>query len=181
LLQLTLLPAAALELVLPGAQRRLLVEGDRGKIRLRDLAADVPAAVQIVEVAVVRAPVDDRRDLRHGAARHLTVVAAVGVLEHELKLVRVFPVARHVIRRDDVADGRRQFVGPGVVRVHPPILASDAGEHLVFHGLAGGIKPHGRARPGVNDRIRLGTYIEPALDGRRPARYVHERGEELHC
>ena len=63
-LQLPLLPAAALELVLPGAQRRLLVEGDRRKVRLRDLAADVAAAVQIVEVAVVRAPVDDRRDLR---------------------------------------------------------------------------------------------------------------------
>ena len=43
---------------------------------------------------------DAAGDLRHGAARDLAVVAAVGVLEHELELVRVFPVARHVIRRD---------------------------------------------------------------------------------
>ena len=104
--------------------------------------------------------------LRHGAARDLAVVAAVRVLEHELELVCVFPVAREVICRDDVADGRRQFIRAGVVRVHPPILAGDARQHFAFDGLAGGIKPHGGARPGVDDRIRLGTYIKPSLDGR---------------
>ena len=38
--------------------------------------------------------------LRHGAARDLTVVATVRVLEHELELVRVPAVARHVVRGD---------------------------------------------------------------------------------
>ena len=104
--------------------------------------------------------------LRHGAARYLAVVAAVRVLEHEPELVRVLAVARHVVRCDHVADGRRQFVGPGVVRVHPPIFARDAREHLAFHGLAGGVEPHRRARPGVDDRIRLWAYIKPSLDGR---------------
>ena len=124
---------------------------------------------------------DAAGDLRHGAARDLAVVAAVGVLEHELKLIRILAVARHVVCGNNIADGRRQFVGPGVVRVHPPVLAGDAREHLVFHGLARGVEPHRRARPGVDDRIRLGTYIKPSLDGRRPGRDVHERGEEVHC
>ena len=119
--------------------------------------------------------------LRHGAARDLAVVAAVGIFEHEPELVRVFPVARHVVCCNHIADGRRQFVGPGVVRVHPPIFARDAREHLAFHGLAGGVEPHRRARPGVNHRIRLGADVEPALDGRRAARDAHERGEESHC
>ena len=88
--------------------------------------------------------------LRHGAARDLAVVAAVRILKHELKLVRVLAVARHVVCCDDVTDGRRQFIRAGVVRVHPPIFAGDACEHLVSHGLAGGIKPHGGARPGVD-------------------------------
>ena len=105
--------------------------------------------------------------LRHGAARDLAVVAAVRVLEHELELVRVLAVARHVICGNNIADTRRQFVGPGVVRVHPPVLAGDAGQHLVFHGLARRVEPHRRARPGVDHRIRLGTYIKPSLDGRR--------------
>ena len=104
--------------------------------------------------------------LRHGAARDLAVVAAVRVLKHELELVRVPAVARHTVRGDDVADGRRQFIRAAVVRVRPAVLASDARQHLAFHGLAGGIKPHGRARPGVNDRIRLWAYIKPSLDGR---------------
>ena len=125
---------------------------------------------------------DAAGDLRHGAARDLAVVAAVGVLEHELKLIRILAVARHVVCGNNIADGRRQFVGPGVVRVHPPVLAGDAREHLVLHGLARRVEPHRRARPGVNDRIRLGTDVEPALDGRRPARDEHnKRGEELHC
>ena len=124
---------------------------------------------------------DAAGDLRHGAARDLAVVAAVGVLEHELKLIRILAVARHVVCGNNIADGRRQFVGPGVVRVHPPVLAGDAREHLPFDGLARRVEPHRRARPGVDDRIRLGTYIKPSLDGRRPGRDVHERGEEVHC
>ena len=124
---------------------------------------------------------DAARHLRHGAARDLAVVAAVRVLEHELELVCVLAVSCCVRRSDDVADGRLQFVGPGVVRVRPAVFAGDAGEHLAFDRLAGGIKPHSRAGPGVNDRIRLGTDVEPALDGRRAARYEHQRGEESHC
>ena len=124
---------------------------------------------------------DAAGDLRHGAARDLAVVAAVRVLKHEPELVRVFPVAGHVGCGNNIADGRRQFVGAGVVRVHPPIFAGDTRQHLAFDRLARGIKPHSRARPGVDDRIRLGTYIKPSLDGRRPGRDVHERGEEVHC
>ena len=118
--------------------------------------------------------------LRHGAARDLAVVAAVRVLKHELELVRVLAVARQVICRDHIADGRRQFVGPGVVRVHPPVLASDARQHLVFHGLARGIKPHSRARPGVDHGVGLWAYVKPALDGRR-TRHAKEHSEVPHC
>ena len=119
--------------------------------------------------------------LRHGAARHLAVVAAVRILEHELELVRVLAVSCYVRRGDDVADGRRQFVGAGIMRVHPPVLASDAGEDLVFHGLARGIKPDRRAGPGVDDGVALWAHIEPALDGRRIGSYVKEHGEVPHC
>ena len=118
--------------------------------------------------------------LRHGAARHLTVVAAVGVLEHELELVRVPAVARHTVRGDDVADGRRQFIRAAVVRVRPAVLASDAGEDLVFHSLARGIKPDRSARPRVDDGVGLWAYVKPALDGRR-TRHAKEHSEVPHC
>ena len=123
---------------------------------------------------------DAAGDLRHGAARDLAVVAAVGVLEHEPELVRVFPVAGHVIRCDDLADGRRQFIRAGVVRVYPPILAGDARQHFAFDGLARRVEPHRRARPCVDHRIRLGTHIEPALDGRRSRCVIKEYGERPH-
>ena len=104
--------------------------------------------------------------LRHGAARDFAVVAAVRVLEHELKLVRVFSVARHVICGNNIADTRRQFVGPGVVRVHPPVFAGDARQHFAFDGLAGGIKPHRRAGPRMDHGVAFWAYIKPSLDGR---------------
>ena len=109
---------------------------------------------------------DAAGDLRHGAARDLAVVAAVRVLEHEPELVRVLPVARHVVCGNNIADTRRQFVGPGVVRVHPPVLAGDAGQHLVFHGLARRVEPHRRAGPGVDHGVAFWAYIKPSLDGR---------------
>ena len=110
---------------------------------------------------------DAAGDLRHGAARDLAVVAAVRVLEHEPELVRVSAISCYMTRCNDIADGRRQFIRATVVGVRPAVLASNARQHLAFDRLARGIKPHRRARPGVDDRIRLGTYIEPALDGRR--------------
>ena len=104
--------------------------------------------------------------LRHGAARHLAVVAAVRVLEHEPELVRVFPVAGHVIRCDDLADGRRQFIRAGVVRVYPPILAGDARQHLAFDRLARRVEPDRRAGPRMDHGVAFWAYIKPSLDGR---------------
>ena len=118
--------------------------------------------------------------LRHGAARDLAVVAAVRVLEHELELVRVLAVARQMRRCDDVADTRRQFIRASVVRVHPAVLASDAGEDLAFDGLARRVEPDRRARPGVDHGVALRAYIKPALDGRR-TRHAKEHSEVPHC
>ena len=109
---------------------------------------------------------DAAGDLRHGAARDLAVVAAVRVLKHELELVRILAVSCCVRRGDDVADGRLQFVSPGVVRVRPAVLAGDARQHLIFHRLTRRVEPHGRAGPGVNDGVALRAYIKPSLDGR---------------
>ena len=55
---------------------------------------------------------DAAGNLRHGAARDLAVVAAVRVLEHELELVRVPAVARHVVRGD--------------LRVNQPVIGRDS-------------------------------------------------------
>ena len=109
---------------------------------------------------------DAAGDLRHGASRNLTVVAAIGVLEHELELVRVSAISCYMTRCNDIADGRRQFIRATVVGVRPAVLASNARQHLAFDRLARGIKPHRRARPGVDHRVALWAHIKPALDGR---------------
>ena len=118
--------------------------------------------------------------LRHGAARDLAVVAAVRVLKHEPELVRVLAVARHVVCGNNIADTRRQFVGPGVVRVHPPVFAGDARQHLAFDRLARRVEPHRGTRPCVDHGVGLWAHIKPALDGRR-SRCVKEHSESPHC
>mmetsp|Transcript_23085 Transcript_23085/g.91567 ORF Transcript_23085/g.91567 Transcript_23085/m.91567 type:complete len:447 (+) Transcript_23085:1111-2451(+) len=148
-----------------GVRARGDVLGVRSEVVLDKGAAVLGAAVQKMQIAVVRPVVEDRHDLRRRARGGDAVRAIRGELQ--VHLVGVFIVASAALERQRQPVGRDDAVGPVVVRVVPRVvLPADAALDLLHDRVARRIgEGHGLGARRVHEGRRFRAH---RLGGRPP-------------